>query len=388
MNRRSTLSRIHRTGTLTALLLAACLCAPATLTAADGEDTVDKLQEQTEAAAEALGAKRFFIMPIPIANPTIGNGLGIATMYLFQAGENAPPSSVSLAGFYTDTESWATALGTETYFKDDKYRLAGWIGHFDVNLKFFGIGSDAGDRGESIGINQSGEFFNPSFKFRVADNFYLGLQYRLVTLDTTVDRDDLPPEIPDEGLPVDSEDVTSGLGILLDYDTRDNKFYPHHGSFLNVKSNFAGEALGSDRNYQQYEVGYNLYRELGENKIIAWRSTACFMGGDAPYYDLCQFGGESDAIRGYIGGQYRDDVSLTTQVEYRWRFYKRLGMVAFAGIGEVAPKVSDMNSENILHSLGGGIRFRASEEQRVNLSIDYAVGKDSNAWYFRIGEAF
>jgi len=364
------------------------LFAPPTLPASDGEDSVDALQEQTEAAAEALGAKRFFIMPIPISNPTIGTGLALSTMYLFQAGENAPPSSLSLAGFYTDTESWMTALGTETYFKDDKYRAAGWLGYYDVNLKFFGIGSDAGDRGESIGINQRGKFFVPNFKFRMADNLYLGLQYRLLTVDTSVDRDDLPPGIPGEVVPEDTEDVTSGVGILLDYDTRDNKFFPHHGSLLDVNTNFAGEAIGSDRNYQQYEVGYNLYRELGENKIFTWRSTACFMGGDAPYYDLCMVGGEFDGIRGYVGGQYRDDVSLTTQVEYRWRFYKKLGLVAFAGIGEVAPELGDMNSENILPSVGGGIRYMASEEQRVNLSIDYAVGNDSDAWYFRIGEAF
>jgi len=30
----------------------------------------------------------------------------------------------------------------------------------------------------------------------------------------------------------------------------------------------------------------------------------------------------------------------------------------------------------------------AAEKERVNLSIDYAIGKDSYAWYFRIGEAF
>jgi len=29
-----------------------------------------------------------------------------------------------------------------------------------------------------------------------------------------------------------------------------------------------------------------------------------------------------------------------------------------------------------------------SEEQRINLGIDYARGKDSDAWYFRIGEVF
>jgi hypothetical protein len=67
---------------------------------------------------------------------------------------------------------------------------------------------------------------------------------------------------------------------------------------------------------------------------------------------------------------------------------RKMRMVAFAGIGEVAPELGDLNSENILPSVGACIRYRASEEQRVNLGIDYAVGKDSDAWYFRIGEAF
>jgi hemolysin activation/secretion protein len=100
------------------------------------------------------------------------------------------------------------------------------------------------------------------------------------------------------------------------------------------------------------------------------------------------FGGKLDAIRGYVGGQYRDDVSLTTQLEFRWSFYKKWGMVAFAGIGEVAPTVGDMNLDDLLPSAGVGLRFMASEKHRVNLGIDYARGKDSDAWYFRIGEAF
>ncbi len=63
-------------------------------------------------------------------------------------------------------------------------------------------------------------------------------------------------------------------------------------------------------------------------------------------------------------------------------------MVAFAGIGQVAPSLKEFTSDNLLPSAGLGLRFRASEEERVNLSIDFAVGQDSDAWYFRIGEAF
>ncbi len=63
-----------------------------------GEEAIEKMAEQAEAANEALGERRFFLMPVPISNPTIGTGLGVITMRLFQAGENAPPSSFMLGG--------------------------------------------------------------------------------------------------------------------------------------------------------------------------------------------------------------------------------------------------------------------------------------------------
>jgi hypothetical protein len=57
-------------------------------------------------------------------------------------------------------------------------------------------------------------------------------------------------------------------------------------------------------------------------------------------------------------------------------------------VGQVAPQVDEIKFDDLLPSGGIGIRFMASEEERVNLSIDYARGRDSDAWYFRIGESF
>ena len=355
----------------------------------EGEEVIEKVAEQAEAANEALGKKRFFLMPVPIHNPTIGTGLGAITMNLFQAGENARPSSVMLGGFWADSKSWAGGAGAMIYTKDDKYRLSGWVGYFDVNIEFFGVGSGAGDRGESITINQYGPFFAPRVLRRFANNLYLGVGYRLVTVTTAVTNvpDWLPGNIQDflrEGIKVKS----SGLGLVAEYDSRDNEFNSFKGNYLLLTSNFAREALGSDRDYEQYDAGYNHYAKVGKDGILAWRLTGCVTRGDAPFYDICLFGGEKDGIRGYIGGQYRDDVSVTTQLEYRWKFHKRWGMVAFAGVGQVAPSISEMDTDDLLPSYGVGIRFMASEEQRVNLGIDYARGKDSDAWYFRIKEAF
>ena len=356
--------------------------------AGSGEDAVEKVQEQAEAASELLGERRFFVMPIPISNPTVGTGLGASATYLFDAGENAPTSSLNLMGLYTDTETWAVGLGTETYFKDDKYRLSGAVGYFDANLEFYGIGSGAGDRGESIGINQKGPFLVPRFLVQIAENLYLGPQFRYIAIDTALQDPILPPDFPEGVLPTAIENVSSGLGVVLERDSRDNKFFPHKGSHLLATTNFARDWIGSDNNYEQFELGYNLYRKLGEHSVLAWRATGCFREGNVPFYDLCNFGGEEDAIRGYVGGQYRDKVSVTTQIEYRWRSYKKWGMVAFGGIGQVAPEIGEMKFDDLLPSVGIGIRWMASEKERVNLSIDYARGKDSDAWYFRIGEAF
>jgi hypothetical protein len=369
------------------ILFAVSLCFPQEIQANNSEETVETLQGQTEAAAKSFGGK-LFILPIPIANPTIGTGLGAVSMYLFQAGKNAPPSSLYLGGFWADSESWGGGLGTQTYFSDDKYRMVGFLGYFDVNVDFYGIGNRAGDTLVPAPINHKGPTFVPRFLFRVADSVYVGPRYRSMEIETTVDKQGLPPGHPGLLLPERSRIKSAGLGIVLDYDTKDNKFNPRSGFFLDVNSNFADETFGSDQNYRQFEIGYNLYTEIGKEQVLAWRVTGCSNGGDLPFYELCMLGSVFDSFRGYVAGQYRDEIAVTTQLEYRRRIYKKLGMVAFGGIGQVAPELGELNRDNILGSIGVGIRFMASEEARVNLSLDYAVGRDSDALYFRIGEAF
>jgi outer membrane protein assembly factor BamA len=199
---------------------------------------------------------------------------------------------------------------------------------------------------------------------------------------------DLPEWIPGDILRDGIEITSSGLGLVAEHDSRDNRFNPFGGSYLEFGSVFSREGLGSDRDYELYDIAFNLYSELGEEKILAWRLTGCSTGGDTPFYDLCMVGGGGDKIRGYVGGQYRDEVSFSTQLEYRWKFHKKFGVVAFGGFGQIAPSFGDMAADNLLPSYGVGIRYRMSDSQRINLGIDYARGKESSAWYFRIAEAF
>ena len=131
----------------------------------------------------------------------------------------------------------------------------------------------------------------------------------------------------------------------------------------------------------------NGYRPAGSQATLAWRASLCSVGDATPFYDLCSFGTAND-LRGYVAGQYRDHAMYAVQAEYRRHLFWRIGAVAFAGLGEVGPSFKRMTTENLLPSAGLGLRFQASKTYKVNASIDYAWGKDSQALYFAIGEAF
>ncbi len=67
---------------------------------------------------------------------------------------------------------------------------------------------------------------------------------------------------------------------------------------------------------------------------------------------------------------------------------ERSGVVAFAGVGEVASDVGELNSENLLPSIGAGIRYRLTKQHPINFRVDVARGKNDTAIYVGVGEAF
>ena len=65
-----------------------------------------------------------------------------------------------------------------------------------------------------------------------------------------------------------------------------------------------------------------------------------------------------------------------------------LGLVAFGGIGEVAPDGDGFRTDQFLPAGGTGIRFLLSKKFHVNLRTDFAWGKDNFTWSMGVGEAF
>ncbi len=356
---------------------------PTALWAQDIENATATVRDPVEQVGHLKPS--FVAMPIPLANPAIGNGLGVAALAIYQPSGSARPWTSGAGGLYTDTKSWGAAIFQKAYLGGDKYRVTAGVGTGVFNVDFFGIGSDAGADGRSIELEQKTSGALAEVLLRVRKHVHAGVRFRYIKMDTTVDTSSTLPQLQLPDLELQSQ--VAQLGLSGEYDTRDSEYNPRAGVYANAQWLYASDALGSDFEYPRLTAAVNGYHGINDKTVLAWRGSLCRSGSGAPFYDLCNYG-QSNDLRGYTSGQYRDHAMFAVQAEVRRKIYKRLGAVAFVGVGEVATEFSKLNTKDLLPAAGVGARFEASTKYRVNVSIDYAVGDGSSAFYFYIGEAF
>jgi len=93
-------------------------------------------------------------------------------------------------------------------------------------------------------------------------------------------------------------------------------------------------------------------------------------------------------MRGYYGGRYTDKCLMAYQAEYRRHLFWRIGVVAFAATGEVAPTPGRFELDGLHFTGGAGVRFALSQEEKLNLRFDFGVAQHSNAFAIQLREAF
>jgi hypothetical protein len=365
---------------------------------------------QTQPANPTSGEKKgeWLFAPIPISSPAIGSGLEWAVARLFpfnKKDEVSPASAIGVAGIFTSNGSRGLAIGGKLYLKEDRFRIAAAVADASINFDVYGVGEAAGRQGVFIPLKVKGGVAYGEFLYRVRKNVYLGArgQYRNATLSLNQSRFDssaITNEPPDRVSNVLNQlsdqflkQKTASLGPRFQWDTRDSVFYPKSGFLAEDASDFFSTGLGSKWSYQYYKASFNKYNSLSEHQVLAFRVMACGVGGDhVPIYDLCLFGTAND-IRGYTGGVYQDRRMFATQAEYRLMFpfqgfMGRFGIVAFAGVGAIGHKFTDIGASDLLPGGGAGLRFRMLKKYPINFRIDYGQGKDGHTLSIGVLEAF
>jgi hypothetical protein len=339
----------------------------------------------TQTPGEKRGS--IVIAPIPVSSPAVGSGLILVGGYVFKLNRKdslSPPSTVGAVGAFTNNGTRGLLMGSRLYFKENRYQTTflGARGH--INYEFFGIGHLPGRSAVSVPLQTGGTIVFGELLRNLGKDIFVGGRYQFRRLFSRIEDNVERPggfEIPETDLQADS----AAVGVHVQRDTRDSTFYPMAGSLLDGIGDFFDPAWGSRREYQTYKLSFSMYREIRTRQVIAYQARGCSANNDVPFYDLCWYGAMNQ-LRGYTAGEFQDRRMFTTQAEYRLELPKRLGLIAFAGIGGTAPTWSGL--DQLLPAAGVGFRFTLDKKNHINYRIDVGFGREGHTLSVGVGEAF
>jgi len=182
--------------------------------------------------------------------------------------------------------------------------------------------------------------------------------------------------------------TVSGPGLSLAWDTRDHTWEPSRGLWLQLGARWARDGFGSDYDFNEFNADLRGYVSLGERTVLAGQLLGSRLEQDVPFFVLPKLGGEY-GLRGYRGGLYRDNVRVLGRAEIRRdAVWKRLGVVGFAGLGDVAPTPGKVTTTGSLWTAGFGLRYLLDRGEKVKIRLDFGWGNGDSGFYLSLGEVF
>lgn len=343
----------------------------------------------TPAGPVSAGTGEWVMAPIPFVNPLVGYGLAGGVGYIYRPQDADPkvaPWVSGVGGFYSENSSWALALGHKMNLDHDAWRASALAGYGVVYYDFYGIGAAAA-QGRRVALRQTVAGGTADGLRRVANHLYAGLGYTLTRVTTKITSTDLPPWINDIVSRGQLGATLSTPAVRVQWDTRDDSFYPTTGWLVDGEAAFSTEALGSSFDYQAVSLTVRHYWRISDTQVVGAYAYGRRVFGDVPFFAMSMIGAKGN-LRGYTAGRYQDSLAVTGQVEYRWQAWRRLGLVAFGGVGGVAPDLEGLAHTDTLPSVGGGLRYLLAEQNHLNFRVDVAWGRDDTLVYVSVGEAF
>jgi len=322
----------------------------------------------------------FVAVPIPFSNPTLDTGLVAGAAYFYSQSEEQkkvqPASVTAMGGMYSSNTSKALALVQQNYWNDDKWRFTGAIGAADLRLSLVAPGDGSAE--QSLDWHIDGQFAFAKLARKVAGNWYGGFNLRNI-----IAKQDFESSTSTAGFDTGSDVRSTGLGLVVEFDSRDMPINTYSGRYLDVEALFNDEEIGSDNTYQSYSVAFRSYHEMNESLVLAWEMQGCKRAGSTPLWDSCTI-----RLRGFPVTDYLGKTTASGQVEARWRLNQRWGLVGFAGAGQYGTSFSGFQEHEAIPSYGVGVRFMVLAAKRINLRVDYARSDDNDAIHVAVGEAF
>lgn len=341
-----------------------------------------------EESSKKKNKNRIIAAPFVFYSPETRLAYGGGGSYVFRMGgshKDTRPSAISPVFVYTQEKQIKVQLVTDLYFKNNNYRFNSLILAQKYPDKFYGLGNQTLEENEEIYTSKSLDLFF-AFSKKIGKGLYLGLQYEFKDWNV-VDMEE-GGQLISGTVPGGLNGKVSGIGLVLNRDTRDNIYYPRRGDLFELNARFYGKFLGSEFNFTSFTLDLRKYMTVFSSHVFAVQSLVKIQTGTVPFLHLAQMGGEFN-MRGYFAGRFRDKNMVVFQTEYRMPLFWRFGLVGFAGFGNVAERFGDLKLGRLKTSYGVGLRFLFDKKEKIQVRMDIGFGEGgSSGFYFSIFEAF
>ena len=326
------------------------------------------------------------VLPVPmvITEPAVGYGVGVALAYFSQsfadraeasraAGEPIIPPDIAVgAGAKTENGTWMLGAGYLGFWDHDRWRYTGALGKAELQLDYFSV------NGEPRAYRLDGEALIQQMLRRIGTSrWYVGGRYAYFS-STSRFAGERPGDVPQREL----DSSIGRLGIVVDYDSRDNIFTPNCGLFLELEASAARSAFGSDTNHEAGSARIFGFQPMGDF-VLGLRADARGSRGDVPFYAEPYI-----SLRGVPAARYQDKNAVVTEAEVRWNITKRWAAVVFGGVGKAYGRRQTWDEARTVGAGGVGFRYLVARKLGMYAGLDVARSAEDTAIYITAGSAW
>jgi hypothetical protein len=327
-------------------------------------------------------------LPIVFYSPETQAAAGIVGIYYFRLPgslSTSRASNIKGDAIYTQLGQLFLQLQPQIYILNETYFIDADFSFIRFADKFWGIGNSTGWENEERYENEIVRVRLTVFR-QLFPQLNIGIQYHNETFT-------MLSVVPNGALATDPSisgregSKNTGIGLLLNYDSRDNPFSPTRGSFYQATLMNYNRGLGGNHDFWLYTFDARKFFALRAEEVLAVQGYLSFVPGDAPFQMLPRLGG-SARMRGFYEGRFRDKQLLVMQSEYRRPIVWRFGMAVFLGLGSVSGSFDEIALKRLKVAYGIGIRFAITPEERVFARIDFGKAAGIYGFYIQVNEAF
>lgn len=343
------------------------------------------LSAQTDSVSRPA-RRRIQPLPALASAPETGLQFGATTLAVWEPPTALRTRPTTLLAYALRTAKSQTRIGIEGehWTRGNARRFAGTVVWQEFPLPFYGIGDRTSASDEEI-FTPRGIDASLNVQQRIRGRWYAASGVRVV--DQSIVSDSTGDLRQSALVGIAGAHLTEWTAGVL-RDTRDNVFAPRAGHWLQLNYTRSADGVWSDYSYGRVRVDARAYHALSKEHVVATHFVVQGVDGAAPFDQLALVGG-SDILRGYARGRFRDRWLMASQGEYRSPIRRRVGAVAFAGLGMSAPALTALSGRVLLPTYGAGLRLQIDPRQRTALRVDYGRGRDGAAGlYIGFNQAF